>query len=121
MFYDYTRQYTRIYNQHPTFPLEDPKKFTVDLLDFITAKFDVLVAADGSSVFPGEEVRHGVMALTALANVIRKNTGSRSRPSATPSSPHADVQTEVLAVIASTTGNSDSVSDIAGAAVVGRC
>ena len=86
------------------------------------------MAADGSSVFPGEEVRHGVMALTALANVIRNNTGVEIqtighavRLFSLLDSPHADVQTAVLAVIASTTGNSDCVSDIAGAAVVGRC
>ena len=34
--------YLRIYNSNPTFPLEDPKRFTVDLLDFIQANLEHL-------------------------------------------------------------------------------
>lgn len=116
--------YIRIYNQHPAFPLEDPKKFTVDLLDFIGKKVSLLIA---ESVFPTEEVKQGEMALTALANVIRNNTGVEMQTIghgkmlfSLLDSPHPTVQEAVLSVISSTTGNAECVSDIAAAGVVGR-
>ena len=32
--------YLRIYNSNPTFPLEDPKSFVVDLLQFLQVSFE---------------------------------------------------------------------------------
>ena len=64
--------YLRIYNSNPTFALEDPKRFTVDLLDFIKARQTELVSM---SIFPTEATQQGELALTSLAHVIRNNAG----------------------------------------------
>ena len=64
--------YLRIYNSNPTFALEDPKRFTVDLLDFIKCKQSDLVAV---SMFPTDSTTQGELALTSLAHVIRNNAG----------------------------------------------
>ena len=57
---------------NPTFSLEDPKSFTVDLLEFIRDKTEAMTA---QSIFPTDDTKHGQMALESLANVIRNNTG----------------------------------------------
>ena len=57
---------------NPTFPLEDPKSFTVDLLEFIRDKTEAMTA---QSIFPTDDTKHGQMALESLANVIKNNTG----------------------------------------------
>ena len=64
--------YLRIYNSNPTFALEDPKRFTVDLLDFIKCKQSDLVSV---SMFPTDSTQQGELALTSLAHVIRNNAG----------------------------------------------
>ena len=64
--------YLRIYNSNPTFALEDPKRFTVDLLDFIKGKQSDLVTV---SMFPTDSSQQGQLALTSLAHVIRNNAG----------------------------------------------
>jgi hypothetical protein len=58
--------YLRIYNNNPTFVLEDPKRLAVDLLEFIEAKRGDLVA---QSLFPTEDTKHGQMALESLGNI----------------------------------------------------
>ena len=57
--------YLRIYNNNPTFILEDPKRFAVDLLEFVESKREDLVS---QSLFPTEETKHGQMALESLGN-----------------------------------------------------
>ena len=64
--------YLRIYNSNPTFALEDPKRFTVDLLEFISSRQGNLVTA---SMFPTDLTTQGELALTSLAHVIRNNAG----------------------------------------------
>ena len=73
----------RIYNGNPTFPLEDPKRFTVDLLDFIQANLEhlqvipkkqstyKLCTLQGQNLFPTEETKNGDLALQSLAHVIK--------------------------------------------------
>ena len=75
----------RIYNGNPTFPLEDPKRFTVDLLDFIQANLEHLqviflspkrqsaykLCIQGQNLFPTEETKNGDLALQSLAHVIK--------------------------------------------------
>ena len=56
--------YLRIYNNNPTFVLEDPKRLAVDLLEFIEAKRGDLLASQ--SLFPTEDTKHGQMALESL-------------------------------------------------------
>jgi len=60
--------YLRIYNSNPTFALEDPKRFTVDLLEFISNCVSDLVTV---SMFPTDKTGQGELALTSLSHVIR--------------------------------------------------
>ena len=64
--------YLRIYNSNPTFQLEDPKRFTVDLLEFISSCVTDMVTV---SMFPTERTQQGQLALTSLCHVIRNNAG----------------------------------------------
>ena len=101
--------YLRIYNSNPTFQLEDSKRFTVDLLEFISSCVCDLVTV---SMFPTERTQQGELALTSLAHVIRNNTGVEMQTighfkmlfslldSQLPS-----VQDNTVSVISSTTGN----------------
>ena len=134
--------YLRIYNSNPTFALEDPKRFTVDLLDFIKCKQSDLVSV---SMFPTDSTQQGELALTSLAHVIRNNAGVemqvRSERERVLShidfhylqtighfkmlfslleSQFPNVQEMALSVISSTTANSDVVSDIAATNCLGR-
>ena len=100
--------YLRIFNSHPTFPLDDPKRFTVDLLDFVSGGLEHLT---GQSLFPSEETVQGELALLSLSHVIRNNSGVElqcighyTMLFSLLSSPHPQVQQTALAVIAATTG-----------------
>ena len=64
--------YLRIYNSNPTFSLEEPKRFTVDLLEFIKDRTTDLA---GGSLFPSKRSQEGELALTSLGHVIRNNAG----------------------------------------------
>ena len=133
--------YLRIYNSNPTFALEDPKRFTVDLLDFIKARQTELVSM---SMFPTESTQQGELALTSLAHVIRNNAGVEMQVRvgyqeedqadnnsfqtighfkmlfSLLDSQFPTVQETALSVISSTTSNSDVVSDIAATNCLGR-
>lgn len=116
--------YLRIFNSHPTFPLDDPKRFTVDLLDFISQRVGDLVS---QSMFPTESSKDGELALESLSHVIKNNAGVEMQTIghfkmlfSLLDSQFPNVQEMALAVISSTTGNSDCVSDIAGSGCIGR-
>jgi len=116
--------YLRIYNSNPTFPLEDPKSFVVDLLQFLQTKAEAMTS---QSIFPTDDTKHGQMALESLANVIRNTTGLELQLIghykalfSLLDSPYPSVQETSLSVISSSTGNSDCVSDIASTGVVSR-
>ena len=135
--------YLRIYNSNPTFALEDPKRFTVDLLDFIKCKQLDLVSV---SMFPTDSTQQGELALTSLAHVIRNNAGVEMQVDIKErervlthfdfhylqtighfkmlfsllESQFPNVQEMALSVISCTTANSDVVSDIAATNCLGR-
>ena len=116
--------YLRIFNSNPTFPLDDPKRFTVDLLDFVSQRVGDLVS---QSMFPTESSKDGELALESLSHVIKNNAGVEMQTIghfkmlfSLLDSQFPNVQEMALAVISSTTGNSDCVSDIAGSSCVGR-
>jgi len=116
--------YLRIYNSNPTFALEDPKRFTVDLLDFIKCKQLDLVSV---SMFPTDSTQQGELALTSLAHVIRNNAGVEMQTIghfkmlfSLLESQFPNVQEMALSVISCTTANSDVVSDIAATNCLGR-
>ncbi|XP_046397209.1 dnaJ homolog subfamily C member 13 [Ischnura elegans] len=81
--------FLRIYNEQPTFPIENPKGLTIDLLEFIRKKSQLeqtskpvdgsLIELDTDAVTEAEgeaeRVQQVIMALRALENVIKNNPG----------------------------------------------
>ena len=116
--------YLRIYNSNPTFALDDPKRFTVDLLEFISSRHGDLVTV---SMFPTELSQQGELALTSLAHVIKNNSGVEMQTIghfkmlfSLLESQLGSVQDTAVSVISSVTGNSDVVSDISATNCLGR-
>merc|ERR1719341_2300226 len=116
--------YLRIYNSNPTFVLEDPKSFVVDLLEFIKAKTESMTS---QSIFPTEDTKHGQMALESLGNVIKNTSGVELQLIGHYSSlfhlldsPYPAIQESALNAISATTGNADCVSDIAATGCLSR-
>lgn len=116
--------YLRIFNSNPTFPLDDPKRFTVDLLEFISERVPDLAS---QSMFPTDNSKDGELALESLAHVIKNNAGVEMQTIghfkmlfSLLDSQFPIVQEMALAVISATTGNSDCVADIAGSNCMGR-
>ncbi|XP_052814797.1 dnaJ homolog subfamily C member 13-like isoform X2 [Mya arenaria] len=78
--------FVRIYNEQPTFPLENPKGFTIDLLDFLGSQAQYLHSLlmlqksnknspDGQGSSQLSRLGQVEMALEALRNVIKNNQG----------------------------------------------
>ncbi|XP_037090468.1 dnaJ homolog subfamily C member 13-like isoform X2 [Pollicipes pollicipes] len=125
--------FVRIYNQQPSFALENPKGLAIDLLDFIGSLTQYLHSLQSLAAAPadasdagGSKVKHAEMALEALANVIQNNPGVEFQCIG-----HfgllfgllrlegmTGVQQRTLNVITCVTGNQECVSDIAASEVV---
>ncbi|ESP01912.1 hypothetical protein LOTGIDRAFT_172288, partial [Lottia gigantea] len=74
--------FVRVYNEQPTFPLENSKGFTIDLLDFLGSQAQYLHSLlmlqqqkTTSTQSKGDRLGQVEMALEALRNVIRNNPG----------------------------------------------
>ncbi|KAL3854398.1 hypothetical protein ACJMK2_013668 [Sinanodonta woodiana] len=76
--------FVRIYNEQPTYPLENPKGFTIDLLDFLGSQaqylHSLLMLQQQNQESPNQNSQVSrlpqvQMALEALRNVIRNNPG----------------------------------------------
>ncbi|KAL1438694.1 hypothetical protein MTO96_047883 [Rhipicephalus appendiculatus] len=77
--------FVRIYNEQPTFPLENPRQFALDLLDFVGSQAQYLHSArslDDNNVGQAsggvQRVAQTEQALQALHNVLRNNPGLES-------------------------------------------
>ena len=61
---------------------QEPKKFAVDLLDFLNGQAQYLYSLQtmnsDSTQSTSEKLKHSEMALEALANVIKHNRGIKS-------------------------------------------
>ncbi|XP_077997979.1 dnaJ homolog subfamily C member 13-like [Glandiceps talaboti] len=128
--------FVRVYNEQPTFPLEDAKDFTVKLLDFLGSQAQYLhslmalksggMDTTKSSAPQKKRLLHVEMALEALRNVIRNNPGCEIQCighfkllfSLLRIQGAGKVQQLALEVIASVTGNKDCVTNIADANVL---
>ncbi|KAJ9591558.1 hypothetical protein L9F63_001912 [Diploptera punctata] len=115
--------FVRIYNQQPTYPIENPKGFSIDLLEFLGSQSEHLNTVGSISLSPAEKerIQHVIMSLEALCNVIKNNPGVEIQcighfrllfgllavDSCKP------VQRGTLNVIASVTRNQECVNDIA--------
>ncbi|XP_039278465.1 dnaJ homolog subfamily C member 13 isoform X2 [Nilaparvata lugens] len=110
--------FIRLYNEQPTFPIQNGKGFVLDLLDYIKAHHPNPSQNNPSNP---EELSRMMMALQALYNVIENNPGLEmqcighfgllfpllSLDSARP------IQANVLNVLALITRNQECVKDIA--------
>ncbi|XP_033727987.1 dnaJ homolog subfamily C member 13-like [Pecten maximus] len=75
--------FVRIYNEQPTFPLDNPKGFTIDLLDFLGSQAQYLhslmmlqqQSQNSSQNKQNDRLLHVEMALEGLRNVIKNNPG----------------------------------------------
>ncbi|XP_043463949.1 dnaJ homolog subfamily C member 13 [Leptopilina heterotoma] len=67
--------YVKIYNEQPTFPIENSKGFTIDLLEFLSKYSEYLISLDGITLAEkdNEKLRHIVMSLEGLKNIIKNN------------------------------------------------
>ncbi|GFS52720.1 dnaJ homolog subfamily C member 13 [Trichonephila inaurata madagascariensis] len=124
--------FVRVYNEQPTFPLENPKFFTLELLDFLSSQAQYLYSlmtlqSSGVKQETNQTRLKSVeMALEALRNVIKNNPGvemqcighfklifSLLRLDDCPK-----VQALAIDVIAGVTSNQECVNDIAASDVL---
>ncbi|XP_054717127.1 dnaJ homolog subfamily C member 13-like [Uloborus diversus] len=124
--------FVRVYNEQPTFPLENPKHFTLEILDFLCSQAQYLyslmsLVASGVKTETNQTRLNNVeMALEALRNVIRNNPGVEMQCighfkllfSLLRLDNCTKVQALAIDVIASVTGNQECVNDIAASDVL---
>ncbi|XP_069681979.1 dnaJ homolog subfamily C member 13 isoform X2 [Periplaneta americana] len=120
--------FVRIYNEQPTYPIENPKGFSIDLLEFLASQSEHLSSL--GSVSLSEELKerllHVVMALEALGNVIKNNPGVeiqcighfRLLFGLLSVDNCKAIQRSALNVISSVTRNQECVNDIAASDVL---
>lgn len=121
--------FIRIYNQQSTYPIENTKGFTIDLLTYLEEQYQHLknLMNIAYSTTIEDRLQHSEMALEALANVIRNNTGVEIQCIGhfnllfnLLSVGHTGIQKGALAVIAVVTRNNECISDIAATEVLGH-
>ncbi|CAB3992239.1 dnaJ homolog subfamily C member 13-like [Paramuricea clavata] len=127
--------FVRVYNDQPSYPLENPKKFASDLLNFIGNQAQYLhsllqlQAASQDTTESGtqhQRFEHVAMALEALRNVIKASPGVEEKCigqfklifSLLRMSEATKLQQLALEVISNVTGNKNCVSDIADSNVI---
>eukprot|EP00058_Branchiostoma_floridae_P000587 XP_002586075.1 hypothetical protein BRAFLDRAFT_252432 [Branchiostoma floridae] len=126
--------YVRVYNEQPTFPLEDAKGFTRKLIDFLGSQAEYLHSLlalsqgtmDTTKESNKQRLRDVEMALEALRNVIRNNPGTevvclghfRLLFALLRLHGAGKLQQLALEVVNSVTTNQDCVNDIADASVL---
>lgn len=124
--------FVRIYNEQPTFPIQDAKGFTVELLDHLTSEAQYLHSllslreTSGNTIANNVRVSHAQMALEALANVVKNNPGVEIQCighfklvfSLLRLEGCNVIQQLVLEVISRVTNNCECVNDIAASEVL---
>ncbi|KAI0215551.1 DnaJ-like subfamily C member 13 [Lamellibrachia satsuma] len=124
--------FVRVYNEQPTFPLENAKGFTIDLLEYLGSQaqyFHSLMALqkrDVEATANAQRLRNVEMGLEALRNVIRNNPGVEIQCighfkllfSLLRVDGCARIQLHALEVISSVTCNQECVNDIAASNVL---
>ena len=126
--------YVKIYNEQPTFPLENPKGFTIDLLDYMGSQAQYLHSLmmlqqqnkNSSQTKHGNRLHHVEMALEALRNVIKNHPGVEIQCighfkllfSLLRLDDCAKLQQFALEVVNNVTSNQECVNDIAASEVL---
>ncbi|KAK0084129.1 hypothetical protein PV325_007587 [Microctonus aethiopoides] len=120
--------FVKVYNEQPTFPIENPKGFTIDLLDFLSKSSDYLGSLNSMALSKKdqEKLRTIVMSLEALKNVIKNNPGIEIQCighfnllfNLLSCNNFKPIQKGALEVINNVTKNNECVNDIAANEVV---
>ncbi|XP_053466998.1 dnaJ homolog subfamily C member 13 isoform X2 [Ictalurus furcatus] len=125
--------FVRIYNEQPTFPLENPKVFAGNLLDYVGSQaqyLHTLLALTQTNKVESQQhaqrLHWAEMALEALRNVIKNNPGSETECighfkllfSLLRVHGAGKVQQLVLEVVNTVTSNQECVSNIAESLVL---
>ncbi|XP_015609793.1 dnaJ homolog subfamily C member 13 isoform X2 [Cephus cinctus] len=120
--------FIKVYNEQPAFPIENPKGFTIDLLDFLSKSSDYLASLGSVALSKKdqERLRHVVMSLEALKNVIKNNPGVEMQCighfkllfGLLSCNSCKSIQSGALQVISNVTKNQECVNDIAANEVV---
>lgn len=125
--------FVRIYNEQPTFPIQDAKGFMVELLDYLSSEAQYLHSlmslgetSGNVAVASNKHVAHSQMALEALANVVKNHPGVEIQCighfklmfSLLRLEGCSTIQQLVLEVVSRVTNNSECVSDIAASEVL---
>ncbi|XP_054167917.1 dnaJ homolog subfamily C member 13-like [Oppia nitens] len=123
--------FVRIYNDQPMFPLETPKRFTIDLLDYLGSQAQYLQSAlnlvsTSTGSLNTNRLNNIKVCLNALNCVIIHNNGVEMQCighfkllfSLLRLDQMSDLQTLAVNVIASVSGNKDCVQDIASSEVL---
>ncbi|KAJ3648782.1 hypothetical protein Zmor_020558 [Zophobas morio] len=120
--------FVRIYNQQPTYPIQNPKMFATELLTFLSEQSEHLfnLVNIAYSVTIEDRLKHSVMALEALTNVIRNNTSVEMQSIghfrllfSLLNVTHSPIQKGALNVISVVTRNNECINDIAATEVLG--
>ncbi|KAK4884053.1 hypothetical protein RN001_000324 [Aquatica leii] len=121
--------FLEVYNQQPNYTIQNPKTFAVDLLKFLMEQYEHLraLANIALSVTIENRLKHTVMALEALTNVIKNNSGVELQCIGHfhllfnfLSVSHGLVQKGALNVISIVIRNNECVNDIAASEVLGH-
>lgn len=128
--------FVRVYNEQPTFVLENPKGFTIDLLDFLGSQAQYLYSLmalqqqnrnfGSSQSGTSDRLKNVEMSLEALRNVIKNNPGVEIQCighfkllfSLLRLENCAKLQQSALEVISSVTANQECVNDIAASEIL---
>ncbi|KAJ8925386.1 hypothetical protein NQ315_009217 [Exocentrus adspersus] len=120
--------FIKIYNQQPTYPIQTPKNFTIDLLNYLKDQSEYLLnlVNIAYSVTIEDRLKNSVMALEALTNVIRNNPGVEMQCIghfkllfSLLNVSHIPIQKGALNVISVVTRNNECINDIAASEVLG--
>jgi DnaJ family protein C protein 13 len=120
--------FIRIYNQQPTYPIQNAKNFTMDLLTFLSEQSEYLLnlVNIAYSVTIEDRLKHSVMALEALTNVIKNNASVEMQCIGyfrllfgLLNVTHSPIQKGALGVISVVTRNNECINDIAATEVLG--
>eukprot|EP00731_Ephydatia_muelleri_P020259 Em0012g1084a len=121
--------YIRVYNEQPTFVLEDAKGFATSLLDFMGSNAQSMTSSDcdiSKQSQLAERLKKAEMTLEALFNVIHNNPGVEVQClghfkllfSLLATEGASKMQLLALKAVSSVTGNKACVSNIADAGVL---
>lgn len=109
--------------------MKNAKGFTIDLLDYLNQQSEHLRSLQNIAVSVSieERIKHSIMALEALYNVIKNNTGVEIQCIGhfplifgLLAVPHKLIQKKALDVTSSVTRNHECVNDIAACEILGH-